>query len=1064
MERILDFSQPFDVGLLDQVVECVYQGTTQERDLAQRVLTQLQEHPDAWLVVDKILEYSKSSAAKFFGLQILESVIKYRWKVLPREQCDGIKNYIVNLIIKLSSDEATLQSEKLFLRKLNQVLVQIIKQEWPGNWGTFIPEIVGSSKTNESLCENNMAILKLMSEEIFDYSSGQMTQAKIKELKNSFNKEFSYIYQLCEYILDLSQKPSLILATLKTLLRFLNWIPLGYIFETSMVKTLIFKFFPVPMFRNTTLKCLTEIGSLNIGTMFDTHFAQLFCFFMQQLRVILPIETDIAKAYDNGEEADCEFVQDLALFLVGFFKAHLGVLEKPEYHQFLLEGHTYLAKISLVDEREIFKICLEYWNVLATDLFHETPFLQTAQPLMISSSSPRRQLYAPILSKVRVAMIGRMAKPEEVLIVEDENGELVREVMKDSDNIILYKSMRETLIFLTHLDQEDTQNIMLEKLAAQVDRSEWSWHNLNTLCWAIGSISGAQTEEDEKRFLVQVIKDLLGLCEMMRGKDNKAVIASNIMYIVGQYPRFLRAHWKFLKTVVNKLFEFMHETHPGVQDMACDTFLKIAQKCSRKFISPQGGESTPFIDEILSGLPTIIADLEPQQIHTFYEAIGHMIQAQTDPRVCEGLVARLMDLPNSTWAKIMAEAARSLEYLRQQETAKSIANILRANVRVASALGKNYISQLSKIFIDILNVYKAYSESISSAVATGGSMATRTSIIRAMRSVKKETLKLFETFIQKTPDLQFVSQNFLPPLFEAVLLDYKAGIPDARDPEVLSLMTVIINKVKGQLTNEVPRIFDAVFECTLMMITTNFEDFPEHRVNFFEFLRAINNHCFQAFFMMGNVVNFKLVIDSIVWAFKHTMRNIAESGLYILIELWRNLSQSGPEIAGAFYKTYYLNLLQDLFCVLTDTFHKSGFKLQALMLAEMFRSVDSGAVAVPLWDPNTTNVPNMNNQTFVREFVINLLSTSFQNLTPNQTRAFVFGAFERANDIVAFKAHLRDFLVQLKEFAGSDNEELFLEEREAAQAKLLEEQRQRAAAIPGMIPQSEQPTDFTMDT
>jgi hypothetical protein len=35
--------------------------------------------------------------------------------------------------------------------------------------------------------------------------------------------------------------------------------------------------------------------------------------------------------------------------------------------------------------------------------------------------------------------------------------------------------------------------------------------------------------------------------------------------VVGQYPKFLRAHWKFLKTVVNKLFEFMHETHPGVQ-------------------------------------------------------------------------------------------------------------------------------------------------------------------------------------------------------------------------------------------------------------------------------------------------------------------------------------------------------------------------------------------------------------------------------------------------------------------------------------------------------------------
>ena len=44
---------------------------------------------------------------------------------------------------------------------------------------------------------------------------------------------------------------------------------------------------------------------------------------------------------------------------------------------------------------------------------------------------------------------------------------------------------------------------------------------LSTLCWAIGSISGAMREDDEKRFLVHVIKDLLGLCEVTRGKDNK---------------------------------------------------------------------------------------------------------------------------------------------------------------------------------------------------------------------------------------------------------------------------------------------------------------------------------------------------------------------------------------------------------------------------------------------------------------------------------------------------------------------------------------------------------------
>lgn len=51
----------------------------------------------------------------------------------------------------------------------------------------------------------------------------------------------------------------------------------------------------------------------------------------------------------------------------------------------------------------------------------------------------RRQLYADPMSKLRLLMISRMAKPEEVLIVEDENGNIVRETMKDNDVLVQYK-------------------------------------------------------------------------------------------------------------------------------------------------------------------------------------------------------------------------------------------------------------------------------------------------------------------------------------------------------------------------------------------------------------------------------------------------------------------------------------------------------------------------------------------------------------------------------------------------------------------------------------------------
>ena len=93
---------------------------------AQEVLTRLKEHPDAWTRVDTILEFSSNQQTKYYALQILENVIKTRWKVLPRAQCEGIKKYIVGLIIKTSSESALLEREKVYVGKLNMILVQVM--------------------------------------------------------------------------------------------------------------------------------------------------------------------------------------------------------------------------------------------------------------------------------------------------------------------------------------------------------------------------------------------------------------------------------------------------------------------------------------------------------------------------------------------------------------------------------------------------------------------------------------------------------------------------------------------------------------------------------------------------------------------------------------------------------------------------------------------------------------------------------------------------------------------------------------------------------------------------
>src|SRR5690606_9002945 len=158
-------------------------------------------------------------------------------------------------------------------------------QDWPHDWPAFIEEIVSSCRTNLSICENNMVILRLLSEEVFDFSAEQMTQKKTRDLKNSMCAEFSSIFQLCSEVLQMADSPSLVKATLETLLRFLNWIPLGYIFETNIIETLVTRFLSVADFRNVTLKCLTEIGGLQVGSQreYDEKLVVMFTSTMTEI-------------------------------------------------------------------------------------------------------------------------------------------------------------------------------------------------------------------------------------------------------------------------------------------------------------------------------------------------------------------------------------------------------------------------------------------------------------------------------------------------------------------------------------------------------------------------------------------------------------------------------------------------------------------------------------------------------------------------------------------------------------------------------------------------------------
>ena len=151
---------------------------------------------------------------------------------------------------------------------------------------------------------------------------------------------------------------------------------------------------------------------------------------MTSINRMIPPSTNIAQAYANAGDAGQELVLNLALFLSNFLSNHLRAVENEANRDVLLNAHLYMVKVSQVDEREIFKICLEYWLRLVAELYEEIQSLPIGDSgllmglslggsqNMLNGMNLRKNIYSDVLSNLRLVVIEKMVKPEEVRSLE----------------------------------------------------------------------------------------------------------------------------------------------------------------------------------------------------------------------------------------------------------------------------------------------------------------------------------------------------------------------------------------------------------------------------------------------------------------------------------------------------------------------------------------------------------------------------------------------------------------------------------------------------------------------
>ncbi|KNE68581.1 hypothetical protein AMAG_19751 [Allomyces macrogynus ATCC 38327] len=316
--------------------------------------------------------------------------------------------------------------------------------------------------------------------------------------------------------------------------------------------------------------------------------------------------------------------------------------------------------------------------------------------------------------------------------------------------------------------------------------------------------------------------------------------------------------------------------------------------------------------------------------------------------------------------------------------------------------------------MDMLGLYRAASGAIHASLQADPTTGFARPLVRGLRSIKKETLRLVETYVSKADELEDLAKEMVPLLLDACLGDYAANPPQTRDAEVLNVVAEIVSKLGRWMNAQVDPILKALSsvdvlpkndraflaKLNLVLVQILKQDWPHAWPNFISEILPPEM--------------FTQVINSIVWGFKHTMRDIADTALGIVGDLLQNMATKADQtVANQFYQAYYLQLLQDLFFVLTDSEHKSGFVMQVQVLALMMHAVSSGQVAVPLsGNPAIPNVP------FLRDHLQAMMKAAFPHVSDKAVTVFAIGLLELNADPDKFRPHVRDFLIQLKEFAG----------------------------------------------
>ncbi|ELA42365.1 uncharacterized protein VICG_00463 [Vittaforma corneae ATCC 50505] len=1008
MDKILDLNAEFDIKLFDEIVSSALNPSSPNKAIAENILLQFKDLPSSWTKIDCILKNSSSKQSQFIALQILEETVKSKWVLFNEEMKAGLRRYVFSTVIERSA----LPSD-IILQKFNSVLIEIVKKDWPKRWPTFISDLIATSQsTSMQVSMNSLVILKNINEQLFIVGD-EIATTKKRLLRKTLKQEYYTIFHFISLILEYSETRELDDALLESCLgafkSFCKSMPLEFVFSTRIVDFILGHLNSPHSI--ATLECLLEIielrrtykenGMLEPSPEVLEHEKQKIALIHTELLNFFKLYLgkfesygEVSKlhlAFKKINEQEKMFVKKYATVFSSLYSIWIYELSLEQIKQ----GLGYLVQLTKIEDTSIYNEIFPFWTKFIYEMYSEYPLrIPTSKPL-------RRNSFIFILEAMLPVFTNNMPRPEEVFILVNDLGEIIRDKKVETSEIEFYKKMRSNMFYLSFCIEDFMIDFFVKKIERFISTSDFDHVWLNKICWAIGSISNALEESVERDFFVSIIKNLLTMCELRNSKDEKAIIASNIMFIIGQYYRFLKYHNDFLTVVVKKLFEFMEEKYQGIKEMACDNFFKICEKCPNQFFLKK--DKAYFYEEILNDLPSITSNLDYYLQRMVIEGLLIVLKhsQKKDAKYVEMIYGTL-----TNQAMLDERYITSIHtVIHEQSQLKMIVHLVESY-----SLGFKITPEIFQN-INVLNSFLYLYKHVSKPEVAFNSLVQKN-----IQILKTSLANFFETVISSG----FVYTDFVNNLCENVLLDFKSNF----DPAILSLAISIVSNTKNhEHLIEIQRL--QFFINNLIAPAVPYVVKADEHIELSKkYLSLLNEMADKSFKIVFPIFTESPAYESIVNSVLFSLTGLREVSVLALTTLKVFFKHSLENKMFGFFNRFYLICLENVLGLIFDKDMRQNYDVQVELLYDLISYLNK----IP--SLNSSN----NNYAIVREFATSLFSKNFRNLTENSVKIFIEGILEIKN-FQFFKDHLDDFNVKIYEYGDDEDiqDELdLLKERVAA--------------------------------